>query len=144
MTSKEYILNNIPALMETFPMIQCRYEYKSYSDMHLIEVSPESIIEDTRFAEESEKFVDNFLDKFPFESIAFLGSSSIAKVTAPTEIFAGPLFIDVEVAVALEESALESYKTRDNNVIQSPYFVTETPWDSEDSSAGKATYAMAA
>ncbi|WP_439584993.1 hypothetical protein [Dyadobacter bucti] len=102
MTSKEFILKSLPALVESFPMIKCRYEYRSCSDMHLIEVSPDNILDDVRFSEESEKLVDSFLLEFPLESIAFLSSSSLATVSSPIKTWIGATYMDIAALAVID------------------------------------------
>ena len=80
MNSKDFIKHNLSKIWNSFPEVQFRYEFKTHTNTHVIEVTPVS------FFEENEEYLDlesdfeyKFEQMFPEEEILFISEGSLTK-----------------------------------------------------------------
>lgn len=79
--SQEFIISHIDRLIVQFPFIQLKYEFISFDNSHFIEVMPSFVFkqnEDYIAAENYLRFA--FIEKFPYQNIAFGTEDSLYKV----------------------------------------------------------------
>lgn len=84
MKSVEYIKRKIDELVARFTNIRCRYEHDAFSNTHLIEVLPGSVYKsDLDYAQVETLVIDEFIEKFPNESICFITDDSLVSIQNP-------------------------------------------------------------
>ncbi|NLU38558.1 MAG: hypothetical protein GXX78_06670 [Bacteroidales bacterium] len=81
MNSKDFIKHNLSKIWNSFPEVQFRYEFKTHTNTHVIEVTPVS------FFEENEEYLDlesdfeyKFEQMFPEEEILFISEGSLTEI----------------------------------------------------------------
>ena len=78
-TAKEFLIDNLNWLSETFPEIHIRYEIDT--NYHIIEVVPISVFNNNEDYLKAEMFVENrFEEMFPNEEILFISEDSLTKI----------------------------------------------------------------
>ncbi len=80
MNSTVFVKNAINQLVALLPTIKCRYEYKDYSDTHMIEVLPLSVYNSAAFEEAAEPLLMEFIGQFPGESLCFISEESLSSI----------------------------------------------------------------
>ncbi|MFA6334557.1 MAG: hypothetical protein WCX48_03260 [Bacteroidales bacterium] len=77
----DFVENKLRNLASKFEGIQIRYEYRSNTRSHLIEVIPLSFFEgNTEYFREETNIEDEFEHLFPNESIVFISESSLTEI----------------------------------------------------------------
>ena len=90
MKSKDFLINQINSLVLTFPYLQARYEFDSFSKSHFIEILPlTSYKTDKLYIVEEQRIVFKFIKEFPFETITFLSEGDLYSIENPTYIKKG-------------------------------------------------------
>jgi hypothetical protein len=148
MKSSEYIKKAITELLIMFPSAKCRYEHKNYSEMHLLEITPISFLENEAFIEASERLVDDFIDNYPLESMSFLPKNSMVKISQNFAAFFGKNYIEFELASVNQiKEAKKIYvvdKLLKRTYTEVPIKINEGQTHVRSNQAGENRFAMAA
>ena len=84
MNSKSFIIKSINEIVSSFPYLNFRYEFDSFSKSHFIEVRPNSSYKnDSSYIEIEKEITLRFFDLFPYESLTFLSDESYYKIEKP-------------------------------------------------------------
>ncbi len=78
--SIELAENIVDRLVLALPTIKCRYEYKDYSDTHMIEVLPLSVYDSEAFENAAEPLLMEFISQFMGESLCFISDESLSSI----------------------------------------------------------------
>lgn len=70
----------VDRLVVALPTIKCRYEYKDYSDTHMIEVLPLSVYDSEAFESSAEPLLMEFISQFMGESLCFISDESLSSI----------------------------------------------------------------
>lgn len=85
MNSKDFIIKSINEIVSSFPYLNFRYEFDSFSKSHFIEVRPNSSYKnDLTYIEIEKEITLRFFDLFPYESLTFISEDSYYKIEKPT------------------------------------------------------------
>ncbi|MBN2764906.1 MAG: hypothetical protein JXR27_00930 [Paludibacteraceae bacterium] len=78
MTSQEYIILELNDFIVSFPQTRVRYEYDQLSDVHFIEVVPNSVyhLDEAYIKWESEMY-DRFIASYPDQNICFISDDAL-------------------------------------------------------------------
>lgn len=84
MTSKDFIIRSINEIVSSFPYLNLRYEFDSFSKSHFIEVRPSSSYKnDYSYIQVEREITLRFFDLFPYESLTFISDESYFKIEKP-------------------------------------------------------------
>jgi phosphorylcholine metabolism protein LicD len=87
MNSTSYLNNELIRIFDKFQDAIIKYEFKASRNTHLIEVKPLDVYDSESFITQEIELMDNFLAKFPKETILFVSEESMSKVTNPLFIY---------------------------------------------------------
>jgi hypothetical protein len=87
MKSTSLLSSKLHTLLSLFKDLSLRYEFKPGQMTHLIEVSPESLLDDDNFINSRISLRDEFENYFPNEEIVFTSTNSLVKIKNPQDIF---------------------------------------------------------
>lgn len=77
MTAIDYIKNKLNQLSESIKNIRLIYGYDRLSSIHVIEVSPKFIYDDSDYIHKEKEIIDEFMNLYPKESIAFIAEGDV-------------------------------------------------------------------
>lgn len=78
MTSKEYIISKLESFITSFPQARVRYEHDADIDTHFVEILPNELYHlNESYIDWEEQLFDDFVEKFPGESIGFITDDAI-------------------------------------------------------------------
>ena len=80
---KAYIRAMISTILAKFPFIGIRYEFKSSSETHFVEVTPKEILENRDFIEFKLDALTEFYKKFDDSGIVFISTDSLVVIEHP-------------------------------------------------------------
>jgi hypothetical protein len=80
---KQYIHNLISKLLDKFPNLGLKYEFKDKSNTHLIQISPDEIFEQPDFRKYHIAMIQEFYSKFSDSCMAIITSDSLVTVENP-------------------------------------------------------------
>jgi hypothetical protein len=106
MNSFDYIKNILNSFVEKFPSSKYRYEFDNCSNLHIIEVSPNSLYLEKDFAEFEGNFLINFYKNFDDEGICFITPDDIIHINNPELIVKGDYYIDDNEIDGIQENNL--------------------------------------
>ena len=70
MTSQEYIINSLNEFIVNFPQTRIRYEFDQLSDVHFIEVVPNSVYRlNEEYIEWKNEMYDRFVTLYPDQNL---------------------------------------------------------------------------
>ena len=122
MNSKEYIICKLEKFIEEFSNVRVRYEFDSYSDVHLIEITPNNIYHlDSNYIEWENNLFEDFVGKYPTENICFISDDSYVEIGHPLfekegDYYSYKKFVkdeDVSRNIIMPDGVLPSYKRID-------------------------------
>jgi len=81
MKAKEYILNKLTELSTLFTDISIRYEFRTNTNSHLIEVTPLYFYENNQdYLIAESNIEDEFESLFPSENVVFISENSLTEI----------------------------------------------------------------
>lgn len=81
MNSKDFIKDNLSRIWNSFPEVQFRYEFKTHTNTHVIEVTPVSFFEENQeYLNLESDFEYEFEQMFPEEDILFISEGSLTEI----------------------------------------------------------------
>ena len=84
MTAIEFVKSKIDELVSRISYVNCRYEYDSISNTHLIEVIPNSVYKsDVDYQQAETSVIDEFINRFPYENVCFITDDSLVEIQNP-------------------------------------------------------------
>lgn len=83
MTSVEFIKEQLKKLHIRFSSSNFRYEFNRYTNTHIIEITPFEFYNNETYMESELEFEESFLSQYPKESILFVSTDSLNKVSKP-------------------------------------------------------------
>jgi hypothetical protein len=113
MKSIEYLKTELKKRSVLFASIRIRYEFRSSTGTHVIEVMPSSIFSDNKNYIDSEiKLESTFENLFPNENILFIDNDSLTEVSNPIfQIGYETTTLIERIPVSVEESIVTGYST---------------------------------
>lgn len=87
MKSTNFLSLKLHTLLSMFKDLSLRYELKAGQMTHLIEVSPETLLDDDNFINSRISLRDEFEHYFPNEELVFISSNSLVKIKNPRDLF---------------------------------------------------------
>lgn len=100
MISKYFIINSIKKISKEFSFLKFTYFSDEMSDAHFIEISPNEYFEyfEENFVTQQNEIILSFIEKFPYESLAFIGEEDMFECEIPVFILRGKTYnINVEI-----------------------------------------------
>ena len=81
MSSKQYIIKKIDEIVSGFKNVQVFYQYDNDESTHYIKIIPAGIYNsDKEYIDYENKFILDFISKFPNEEIVFLTENDIIDI----------------------------------------------------------------
>ena len=81
MESKTYIIKKLEELKNLIENIEIKYEYRTSTNTHIIEINPISVFNnDNLYIQFEEDIQDEFESLFHFEEILFISEESLTKI----------------------------------------------------------------
>jgi hypothetical protein len=78
MTSQEYIISELNKFIVNFPQTTIRYEFDQLSDVHFLEVVPNSVYHlDEKYCAWENEMYDRFIASYPDQNICFISDDAI-------------------------------------------------------------------
>ncbi|GHB83851.1 hypothetical protein [Persicitalea jodogahamensis] len=136
--------NIVDRLVMALPTIKCRYEYRDYSDTHMIEVLPLSVYDSEAFENAAEPLLMEFISQFMGESLCFISDESLSSIKNSMYEAQGKAYLSSGLYQAAKPSSVS--KNRIEVRIDSDFFkgLPEKISASDNINPGEAEYAMAA
>jgi hypothetical protein len=112
MTSQEYIILELNDFIVKFPQTRVRYEYDLLSDVHFIEVVPNSVyhLDEAYIAWESELY-DRFISSYPDQNICFISDDALVGLENIQLVLTGSIYDTIystsRTETVVEESAIK-------------------------------------
>jgi hypothetical protein len=81
MDAKQYILEELKALVVKFPNVRVRYEYDSNAIVHCVEVVPKEVYHSNEnYISWENDVTDRFIEHFPAENIGFISDDALVGI----------------------------------------------------------------
>jgi hypothetical protein len=78
MEVKDYIIEALLELVNSFPKIRVRYEFEELSNSHFVEVVPNYFFQaDEQYLYREEFITFDFIEKFPDQNITFISDDAL-------------------------------------------------------------------
>lgn len=112
MTSQEYIILELNDFIVKFPQTRVRYEYDLLSDVHFIEVVPNSVyhLDEAYIAWESELY-DRFISSYPDQNICFISDDALVGLENIQLVLTGSVYDTIystsRTETVVDESAIK-------------------------------------
>lgn len=112
MTSQEYIILELNDFIVKFPQTRVRYEYDRLSDVHFIEVVPNSVYHlDEAYIKWESELYDRFIASYPDQNICFISDDALVGLESAQLILTGSIYDTIystnRIETVVEESAIK-------------------------------------
>lgn len=91
MIAKDFIIKSINLISKDFSFLKFSYYHDEMSDAHFIQISPSEYFEtyNEKFVSLQNEIILTFIEKFPYESLAFTGEEDLFEGEIPVFILCG-------------------------------------------------------
>lgn len=96
MTPKDFIITQIERIAKEFSFLKYDYYQDEPSDSHFVQISPNEYFEsyEEKFTLLQNEVVLEFIEKYPFESFAFIGDQELFEGEEPVYSLAGTSYFE--------------------------------------------------
>lgn len=105
MNQIEFIKSKLQVLNSLCPYLNIRYEYRNYTNTHIIDIRPQIFYDDDKqYITQQIEIENEFEEKYPYDNIMFVSEDSLTKIDKPTfELLASSLD---EIKVIFDEAEI--------------------------------------
>jgi len=125
MTAKEFIIKELEDFIKRFPQVRVRYEYRTISNAHFIEIIPnETYRLDKDYISWEFDVDDRFSELFPIEGICFISDDALVGIENAIYIKEGLNY--APISTIQKNVAFDAHPTIRENAIFNSTFSIDT------------------